>query len=109
MSLAKKKKIDLCENVINQIDIASENFLLENTNNENFKETVNKMRMEMIAKVKEIERLNQSNKEQKYVHFFQDLKSDHDHDRFKNKKRDNLLGNLIILNQDLSHLFKHIW
>ena len=69
MSLNKKQKIDWSENVINQIDIASEYLLLEYVNNERVKTKINQLREEMIAKVKEIENFNLSNEQQKYVYF----------------------------------------
>ena len=54
MSKDKKQKIDFCENVINQIDIASANLLLEHFENENFIKKLNEMREEMIGKIREI-------------------------------------------------------
>ena len=104
MSSDKKQKIDLCDNVINQIDIASEILLLENSENENVKNKINQMREEMVVKLKEIEHLNLSNIEQKYAYFVQVQRPI----KTKKKRSENLLGYLIILNQDLSHLFNNL-
>ena len=54
MRLNKKHKIEWCENVINQIDIASENLLLEYSHDENMKKSINQMRELMVTKLKEI-------------------------------------------------------
>ncbi|CAF1054785.1 unnamed protein product [Brachionus calyciflorus] len=136
---AKKQKIDLYDDTINQIDIACENLLKKYFKNECLKKTINKMREEMITKVKETEN------EQKYVYFVQksnkddndedddedddddnvedddedDENEDNDEDEDddddydysfdeKQKKNENLLGNLVILNQDLSHIFNNL-
>ena len=104
MPSEKKQKIEFCENVIYQIDIASENLLFEYTDNEEVKKTINKIREEMVAKVREIERFNYSNNQQKFVYF---VHVDMPVNVNFIEKYKNLLGNLVILNQDLSHLFNN--
>ena len=104
MSLNKKQKIDWSDNVINQIDIASENLLLKHVDNEQIKTKLNQIRMEMIDKIKEIEHLNLSNSEQKFMYFVQF----HGESLWKIQQREeNLLGNLVIQNKDLSHIVKN--
>ena len=96
-----------CDNVTNQIDIASEILLLEYSDYENLKNMINLKREEMIVKVKEIEQFNLSNNEQKFVYFIQVYKSNKD-DLMEIKQKRSLLGNLVLLNQDLSHLFNNL-
>ncbi|CAF0851185.1 unnamed protein product [Brachionus calyciflorus] len=108
MSFVKKQKIDWCGNVMNEIDIASEKLLLEFSNNENITKSVNTIREVILAEVKEIECFNLSNEMKKYVYFIPVNNIVIDSSFGGYDKIDNLLGNLLILNQDYSHLFKNL-
>ena len=108
MSLNKKQIVDWSFGVISQIDIASGNLLVEHCGNENVTNTVIQMREIMIAKIKEIERFNLSNNLQKFAYFVQVQKTIYHVHLMINETSEHLLGYLVILNQDLSHLFKNI-
>ena len=109
MSLKKKQRIDWCDDFINQIDIKTENFLLNSTD-ENENNSINQIRELMVAKLKEIERFNWSNETKRKYAYLAKVHKSNDHELTKNNKikAENLLGNLVILNQDFSHLFKSI-
>ena len=110
MPSAKKVIGDLKghESLINKIDIATEKLLSKQVD-EAVRKTINQTREKMLFKLKEIDRFNLSNKERQFVYFVQGRKSNHDESFDKDqKKSENLLGNLVILNQDLSHLFKKL-
>ncbi|CAF1014591.1 unnamed protein product [Brachionus calyciflorus] len=108
MSIVKKQKIDWCGNVMNEIDIASEKILLEFSDSENITKSVNRIREVLLDKVKEIECFNSSNEMKKYAYFVavDNILIDSSFGGYETI--DNLLGNLVILNQDYSHLFKNL-
>ncbi|CAF0849624.1 unnamed protein product, partial [Brachionus calyciflorus] len=108
MSIVKKQKIDWCGNVMNEIDIESEKILLEFSDNENITKSVNRIREVLLDKVKEIECFNSSNEMKIYAYFVAVDNILFDSSFGGYETIDNLLGNLVILNQDYSHLFKNL-
>ena len=69
MYVRQKQRTDWCDDFINQIDITTENFLLNSTD-ENENNSINQIREMMIAKLKEIERFNWSNEAKKKICLF---------------------------------------